>query len=169
MDLTEMLDQAFKCAQFVVEERKVVSTKLLSQLELPSAISSQISKKYDSNKKIKTIYSVKLAINHNNHKNIKFNNDSIKALPRSLNLDNEYFWDYEGDIRQIELDETYLHISFAFKNKTIINQSDSIWADLNSTGHIAVMNDPSTGLVKKYFKNAHGIRQKYNDFRKSLK
>ena len=71
-------------------------------------------------------------------------------------------------INQIELDNEYAYVSVSIKEQPKITPKVWIGVDRNTTGHIAVVANPSTGKVWKFGKEALHIHNKYKNIRKDL-
>ena len=163
-DFSIELQKARKIAIFSLKTHSR-SSKDVKQLGLPSYISNQILKKYSSNKKLKTIKSVKLTIPSQAIKLIDNNKIQIKCLKLVLdyNFNKEFV-----KINQIELDNKYAYVSVEIINKKEIETKNYIGIDRNTTGHCAVVALPHTGKVYKLGKKAFHIHRKYKKIRMHL-
>ena len=75
--------------------------------------------------------------------------------------------DYDK-INQIELDNEYAYISASITEQPQIMPKTWIGIDRNTTGHIAVAGNPSTGKIWKLGKEALHIHHKYRNIRRNL-
>jgi IS605 OrfB family transposase len=161
LNLKEELRKAKQIAEFAVKT-KSRSSKDVKHFGLKSVIANQILKKYASNKKIKSVKSVKLTIPS---QAIKLENNFIRipCLKSVLSFDKKVI-----KINQIEMDETYAYVSCTVSQKEEVSPKTVLAIDLNATKHIAVMSNPDTGKVWKLGKKASHIRNKYKNIRKQL-
>jgi putative transposase len=166
-DFSEELEKAFRVAEFAVENPKCRSSKQVSDIGLPSAISNQILKKYGHQKTIKEVHSVNLIVPG---QGIKFfeETNSIWVSCLKLHLENLIPTVFET-INQIELDNEYAYVSVTVPEKPeMIPPQQFIGVDRNTTGHIAVAANPDTGIVRKLGKMAIHIHTKYKNIRRKL-
>ena len=134
---------------------------------LPSIIACQIMKKYGNQKKIKNVHSVKLTIPGSG---IKFFEDtnSIWVSCLKLHLENMIPVEFEK-INQMEIDDTYAYISVIVPEKPeMIPYENIIGVDRNTTGHIVVSANLTTGQVRMMGKKAQHIHTKYRNIRTTL-
>ena len=71
-------------------------------------------------------------------------------------------------VNHIELDKEYAHVMVTVNELPICEVEQWVGIDLNSTGHVAVVANPSTGKVQKYGKEASHIHKKYSKMRNNL-
>jgi len=160
-NLSVELEKGRQVALFALET-KSRSSKDVKHIGLKSAIANQILKKYSSNKKLKRISSVKLAVPS---QSIKFDGGQIK-IP-CLKMEIDFNKDIEK-INQIELDKEFAYISCTVKEEEKIQAESWIGVDLNTTGHCCVASDPKSGKVLKLGKVANHTHKKYKNIRRKL-
>lgn len=164
-DFSEELKKAIKVAKFAIRTKSRTS-KNVKHLGLKSMISNQILKKYSKQKKCKSVKSVKLTIPN---QGIKVNQDKriIKIPCVKLEL-NYHFPNNFTKINQIEIDNKYCYVSCEFVDQPEIRVNGFIGVDRNTTGHIAVVANCSTGKVYKLGKKAYHTHRKYKKIRAHL-
>jgi len=160
------LEKAFRVAEFAVQNPKCRSSKQVSDIGLPSAISNQILKKYGNQKTIKEVHNVNLIVPG---QGIKFfeETNSIWVSCLKLHMENLIPTTFET-INQMELDNEYAYISVTVPEKPEMIPQQFIGVDRNTTGHIAVAANPDTGFVRKLGKMAIHIHTKYKNLRRKL-
>src|SRR3990167_5803294 len=160
-DLSVELEKGRQVALFALKT-KSRSSKDVKHIRLKSAIANQILKKYSSNKKLKRISSVKLAVPG---QSIKFENSKIKISCLKMEMD------FEKDIEkinQIEFDQEFAYISCTVKEAEKIECEGWLGIDRNTTGHCAVVADNKNNKVMLLGKKAQHIHKKYSKIRKEL-
>ena len=164
-DFSLELGKAKQIAEFVLVH-KTRSSKDVKQFGLKSAIANQILRKYGNNKTIQNVNRIKLTVPS---QSIQSNKDQRSIEIPCLKFKTQYNFrnDYEK-INQIELDNEYAYISVSIKEQPQIIPKAWIGIDRNTTGHIAVASNPSTGKVWKLGKEALHIHHKYKNIRKDL-
>ncbi len=162
-DFSHELSLAKKVADFALAERKI-SSKDVRHIGLKSMIANQILRKYAKNYKAKTVSSVKLAVPAQGiiATKMQITVPCLKLL-LPVNFDSSF-----EKINQIELDETYAYISCTYKESPQQKSQQIIGVDRNTTGHVLVASNISTGKVLKLGKECNHIHQKYKSMRKSL-
>ncbi len=164
-DFSAKLSKALKVAKFAITH-KSRSSKDVKRFGLKSMISNQILKKYSKIKKCKSIHSVKLTIPN---QGIKVNQEKQTINIPCTKLELKYhFPNNFTKINQIEIDNKYAYISCEFIDKPEIEIDNYIGVDRNTTGHIAVVANISTGKVYKLGKKAYHIHRKYKKIRAHL-
>ena len=165
-DFSEELKKAFGVAEFAVKNPKCRSSKQVSDIGLPSAISNQILKKYGHQKTIKEVHNVNLIVPG---QGIQFfeETNSIWVSCLKLHMENLIPTEFET-INQMELDNEYAYISVTVPEKPEMIPRQFIGVDRNTTGHIVVAANPDTGIVRKLGKMAIHIHTKYKNIRKKL-
>ncbi len=164
-DLSVELEKARKVAEYAIEHNSRTSADV-KQIGLKSVISGQIVRKYSRNRLLKRIGSVQLTVPG---QGIKVD-DIRKTLYISclkLRLDISYLPKFEK-VNQIELDKEYAHVTVTISEPPVMEVEQWVGIDLNSTGHIAVVANPTTGKVQKYGKEAPHIHRKYSKMRRRL-
>lgn len=162
-DFSHELSLAKKVAEFAINERKI-SSKDVKHIGLKSMISNQILRKYAKNKKAKQVKSVKLAVPS---QGIKVVNKEINVPCLKLILPIHFNSSFEK-INQIELDETYAYVSCSYQEPLKYAQEQIMGVDRNTTGHVLVASNISTGKVLKLGKECNHIHKKYKNMRKNL-
>jgi putative transposase len=164
-DFTAELGKARKIAEFAIDH-KTRSTKDVKQFGLKAAIANQILRKYGNNKTIEHVNRVKLTVpSYHIRWNIEKREIEIPCLKfkTSYSFRNDY-----TKINQIELDNEYAYVSVTVKEEPQITPTAWVGVDRNTTGHIAVVGNPTTGKVWKLGKEALYIHNKYRSIRKKL-
>lgn len=166
IDLTTSLEKAILVANYAIKNRNKLSSKYVSDIGLPSAISNQILRKYGKNKKCKSINSnrIKLVAPA---QSVRIDGKSIRIVPLKITLFNESRY-IITKVNQIELDNTYAYIAFEQEDKSQIQTENWIGVDLNATSYCAVVANPQTSKVVKLGKQAPEIHKKYKALRSSL-
>jgi putative transposase len=165
-DLSDMLSKAVLVAKYAIKNRYSLSSKNVSDIGLPSAISNQILRKYGKNKRCKKINPQKVKLIAPSQA-IKINGNAIMITPLKLKLLNESKYTITK-INQIELDTIYAYICFEQQDQPQKQVGNWIGIDLNATSYCAVVANPQTGKVVKLGKQAPHIHQKYKQLRSSL-
>ena len=160
-DLSAELEKGRQIALFA-QKTKSRSSKDVKHIGLKSAIANQILKKYSSNKKLKRISSVKLAVPS---QSIKFEENQIKITCLKMKID---FQKDVEKINQIELDQEFAYISCTIKEADKIECESWIGVDLNTIGHCCVASNPVTGKVLKLGKSANHTHKKFKNIRRKL-
>lgn len=164
-DFSVELRKAKQIAEFVLTH-KTRSSKDVKQFGLKSAIANQILRKYGNNKAIQNVNRVKLTAPSQSIQSDK--NQRTIEIP-CLHFKTQYNFrnDYEK-INQIELDNDYAYVSVNIKEQPMITPKSWIGVDRNTTGHVAVVGNPTTGKIWKLGKEALHIHHKYKSIRKDL-
>jgi len=164
-DFSYELQLARKVAKFALETRSR-SSKDVKHIGLKSIIANQILRKYSRDKTAKKVRKVVLTIPN---QGIKVNKDEHTIWISSLKLSLEYCSrnDFEK-INQIEINDEYAFISTTIPEPETRKVNGYIGVDRNTTGHIAVVGNPSTGKVLKLGKKAEHVHKKYKNIRKNL-
>ncbi|EQD59240.1 IS605 OrfB family transposase, partial [mine drainage metagenome] len=164
-DLSVELHRARQVAQFAIEH-KSLSSKDVKQFGLKSVIANQILWKYSRNTKVKKVSRVKLTMPA---QGIKFSHEDRIIIVPSLKLELDYHFrnDFEK-INQIELDHEFAYISVTIPEDAMIEPKGYLGVDRNTTGHIAVVGNPSTGKILKLGRKAEHTHKKYRNMRKNL-
>ncbi len=71
-------------------------------------------------------------------------------------------------VNQIEINKEYCFVSVHKVELEQLNTDGFIGVDLNTTSHVAVVANPSTGKVKKLGKKAYHVHKKYSNMRRQL-
>jgi len=161
-DFTEELVKARKVAEYAISHGYCTS-KEVKHVGLKSAISNQILKKYGHQSRCKEIHSIKLTIPG---QSIVRKNNVYKITPLKL------FFDIIIDkkiikINQAEVDNNYIYVTITVEDEALIQTTDYIGVDLNTSKHMVVVGDPQTGKVWKMGKECEHIRKKYKNIRKN--
>jgi putative transposase len=165
-NLTDMLSKAVQVANYAIKNRHSLSSKNVSDIGLPSAISNQILRKYGKNKKYKRINPDKIKLVAP-AQSIKVDGNQIKIVPLKLTLTNESKHQIT-EVYQIELDKTYAYVAFSKVNTELLDTHKFCGVDLNATSHCAVVGEPISGKVLKLGKQAPHIHKKYKAIRSAL-
>lgn len=155
---------AKKVAVFTIQT-KSNSSKDVRHLGLKSAIANQILRKYRRHG-IKKISSVKLTIPGQS-----INFDRIAKIAKipcvNLDLDCRYLPEFQN-IRQMEIGNTYAHISVNIHEPETKQHAKFIGIDCNTTGHAVIVAVPHTGKIHKLGKTAIHTHTKYKQIRRKL-
>lgn len=164
-DFSNELKQAFKVAEFAVNNPRCRSSKEVKDIGLKSAISNQILKKYGNQKTIKKVHNVNLVVPN---QAIKVDKESrtIKVVPLKLSLPYQ-FPDFQK-VNQIEIDKEFAYVSCTVAEQPEMIPQCFIGVDRNTTGHVAVTANPDTGKIEKFGKSALHVHRKYSAIRKRL-
>ena len=149
---------AKQIAEHAIIQEKSITSKDVKHFGLNSAISNQIIRKYQRNKKLKNVHSVKLTVPGQCIK-LKENMVSVKC---GLNLNIKLYEDVEK-VNQIEVDNKYLYVCCTISDKPTMTVSDYVGVDRNATSHIAVCAVGSK--IIKLGKRAPHINKKYSNIR----
>lgn len=166
MDFTVELNKARQVADFALANPGYnFSSTHVKHFGLKSVISNQILRKYGRDKKIKKISNVNLIVPGQGIKvNIKDRTLYIQCLKLTLT----YHFTEFVKVNQIELDNKYAYVSVTVPEKPPMQPEAWLGVDLNTTGHCAVVANPTTGKVLKLGKEAYHIHKKYKSQRKKL-
>jgi putative transposase len=164
-DLTAELAKAVQIANYAIKNRYSLSSKNVSDIGLPSAISNQVLRKYGKNKKCRRINPNKIKLVAP-AQSIKVDGKSIRIIPLKLTLTNDSKYQIEK-VYQIELDKTYAYVAFSKINQELLDTNRFVGIDLNATSHCAVASAPN-GKVIKLGKQAPHIHKKYKALRSAL-
>ena len=142
------------------------SSKDVKHIGLKSIIANQILRKYSRDKKLKAVRNVVLTIPK---QGIHVDRDIQQIKIPCLKLDLEYqFPNNFSKINQIEVNKDFAFVSVSIEEPPERVVDGYIGVDRNTTGHIAVVGNPSTGKVMKLGKQAEHIHKKYKNIRRSL-
>jgi len=165
MDFSDELSKAKLVAEHALKTKSRSSADV-ADIGLKSMISNQILKKYSSQKKLKRISNVNLAIPN---QGIKCDQIAREIYIPCLNLRLNYLFPNNfSKINQIEINKEYCMIAVHIVDVDCLKTDGFIGVDLNTTEHIAVVANPSTGKVKKLGKKCYHIHKKYSRMRKHL-
>lgn len=145
-DLSVELAKARQVAEYAIEHRSRSSADV-KHLGLRSTIANQNLRKYGNDRRARTVKNVVLIVPG---QGIRYDPEAhiIRAPCLKLILDASYLPDFEK-IRQIELNEEHAFITVTVPEPPSMNPRNFIGVDRNTTGHIAVVGNPSTGKVWK--------------------
>ena len=142
------------------------SSKDVKHIGLKSMIANQILKKYSHDKKIKRVKNVVLTVPN---QGVRVDKDKQQIKIACLKLDLEYqFPNNFSKINQIEINKDFSFVSVSIEEPSTRVVDGYVGVDRNTTGHIAVVGNPSTGKVLKLGKQAEHIHKKYKNIRRSL-
>ena len=165
MDFGDELRKAKRVANYAVKTKSRSSADV-ADIGLKSMISNQILKKYSGNKKIKRVKRVNLIVPS---QGIQCNQISKEIYIPCLDL--RFNYQFPNDfvkINQIEINKEYCFVSVTKVELEQLNTDGFIGVDLNTTEHVVVIADPSTGKVKKLGKKCYHTHKKYSNTRKRL-
>ena len=159
------LQKAKQIAEFV-PYHKTRSSKDVKRFDLKPAIANQVLRKHGNNKTIQNVNRIKLTASS---QSIRSNKDQRSIGIPCLKPKTRYGFgnDYEK-VNQVELNNGYAYVSVTIKEPSQITPKAWIGVDRNTTGHIAVVANPSTGNVWKLGKGALHIHNKYKIIRRDL-
>ncbi|MFW6120663.1 MAG: RNA-guided endonuclease InsQ/TnpB family protein [Petrotogales bacterium] len=164
-DFSHELQLARKVAKFALKTGSR-SSKDVKHIGLKSMIANQILRKYSKDKKLKKVRNVVLTIPNQGIHVVK---DNRQIRIPSLKLELEYqFPNNFKRINQIEINKEFVFVSVTVDEPSTRKVDGYIGVDRNTTGHIAVAGNPSTGKVLKLGKQAEHIHKKYKNIRRSL-
>jgi len=162
-DFSNELAKARQLAQFAVETRARSSADV-KQFGLRSVISNQIIRKYARNKNCRRARRINLIVPN---QGIKLQDRKAYISSLKLELDLSHLPAFQK-INQIELNKDFAFVSVTVQEQAQKEPQRWIGIDRNTTGHCAVIADPSTGKVLKLGKEAHHTHQKYKNLRTDL-
>lgn len=162
-DFSRELSLAKKVAEFAINERKI-SSKDVKHIGLKSMIANQILKKYARNRRARHVKSVKLTVPSQGVK-VTDNKVYVPCLKLYLPI---YFDRSFEKINQVEFNRVYAYISCSYKEPPYYGAEQIIGVDRNTTGHVLVASNISTGKVLKLGKECNHVHQKYKSIRKTL-
>lgn len=162
-DFSVELAKARQIAEFAIANN-TLSSKDVKHFGLKSVIANQILRKYGKNKKIKSISRVNLTVPS---QGIKIIDKSLNIPCLNLSINISYIPKFEK-VNQIELNKEYAFVSVTILDDLALNNTEWVGVDLNTTGHCAVISNPSTGKTKKFGKQAIHIHKQYKEQRKNL-
>ena len=166
-DFGEELKRAFDVAGFAVNNPHCRSSRVVKEVGLPSAISNQILMKYGHQKNIKRVHNVNLIVPGQGVKFFEETN-SIWIPCLKLHLENTIPTSFTK-INQIELDKEFAYVSCTVPEAPeMIPYESIIGVDRNTTGHVTVSANLTTGRVRKMGKKAQHIHTKYRKLRTSM-
>jgi putative transposase len=162
-DFSHELCLARKIAEFALRSRSQTS-KDVKHIGLKSMIANQILRKYSRNRKAKKVTRVVLTIPN---QGIKVDKVQRKIWVPCIKLLISFHFrtDFEK-INQIELNGTFAMVSVTINEPKERNVEGFIGVDRNTTGHVAVVGNPTTGKVWKLGKKAQHIHTKYKNLRR---
>ena len=164
-DFSHELQLAHKVAKFALRTGSR-SSKDVKHIGLKSMIANQILRKYSKDKKLKCVRNVVLAVPN---QGIHIDKEKQKISIPCLKLDLDYLFRNDfNKINQIEINKDYAFVSVTVDEPSIRKTDGYIGVDRNTTGHIAVVGNPTTGKVLKLGKSAEYIHKKYKNIRKNL-
>ena len=164
-DFSHELQLAYKVAKFALKTGSR-SSKDVKHIGLKSMIANQILRKYSKDKRLKRVHRVVLAI-PNQGLHVDKDNKQINIPCLKLDLPYHFKNDFKK-INQIEINKEYAFVSVTVDEPSTRKVDGYIGIDRNTTGHIAVVGNPTTGKVLKLGKQAEHIHKKYKNIRKSL-
>lgn len=168
-DFSNELNIAFKIAEFAVKNKiRKNNSALVKDIRgnLPSAIATQILRKYGNQKTIKKVHNVKMVLAGMYIKFIEETN-SIWIPCLKLHLENMIPHHFTK-INQAEIDNEFVYIACTVPEQPEMIPQQFIGVDRNTTGHIAVTANPDTGKIEKLGKSALHTHYKYRAIRKRL-
>ena len=71
-------------------------------------------------------------------------------------------------VNQVELNDEFAFVSVTIEEPDLIDVDGFIGVDMNTTGHSAVVSDPSTGKTHKMGRSESHIRTKYRNIRRKI-
>ena len=159
------LERARQVAEYAIEHHSWSSADV-KHIGLPAAIACQILRKYGRDRKARTIKNVVLIVPG---QRIKYDMErrSIWVPCLTMTLDASHLPQFEK-VNQIELNNEFAFVTVTINEPPLRQVSEWVGIDLNSTGHIAVVGNPSTGKVQKFGKEAPHIHRKYSKMRRRL-
>jgi putative transposase len=147
--------------------KKLLSSKYVTDLGLKSAIANQILRKY-SGKTIKEAKNINLVIPN---QSIRYEEDKseLTIIPLKYTLKWHPGKSIEK-INQIEIGKEKIYISVSITDSPVKTHENNnlIGVDLNATHHIMVCANAATGRVIKYGKQGPNIRKYYYKKRKAF-
>jgi len=164
-DLSHELNLAHKVAEFALKTGSR-SSKDVKHIGLKSVIANQILRKYSKDKNAKRVRNVVLTIPNQGIK-VDKNNRQITIPSLKLDLDYQFRNDFKK-LNQIEINKDYTFVSVTINEPSTRKVNGYLGVDRNTTGHVAVVGNPSTGKVLKLGKQAEYVHKKYKHIRRGL-
>jgi putative transposase len=162
-DFTPELAQARKVAEHAIQHRSISSADV-KHIGLKAVIANQILRKYSRNKTLKKVRNVKLTVPA---QSVKVEDTTLKILCLKLTLPIYFNQSFEK-VNQIELDDTFAYVSVSYNEPPEYQPQAVIGVDRNSTKHVLVASNLTTGKVLKLGKLCQHVHRKYRDIRRRL-
>lgn len=164
-ELSGELVKARRVAEYSIEHHSRSSADV-KHIGLKSMIANQVLMKYGRNRQCRAVKNVVLIVPG---QGIKYDAATriVRVTCLKLTLDATHLPQFEK-INQIELNHEFAFVTVTINEPPLITVEQWIGIDLNSTGHIAVVANPSTSKVQKYGKEAPHIQRKYSKMRRHL-
>jgi putative transposase len=159
------LKKAKKVAIFAMQTGSL-SSKDVKEIGLPSVIACQVLRKYARNHMLKAVHKVVLTVPGQAIRVVQEKRELYISCLK-LRLDLSYLPPFEK-VNQVELSHEFAFVTVTINEPPLREVERWIGIDLNSTGHIAVAANPSTGKVYKFGKEAPHIHRKYSRMRRHL-
>jgi len=166
MDLSEQLSSAMEVARHAISHRDELSTRFVSHLGLPAAISNQILRKYGRNRRCKRVSKVMLTV-PGEATRVDHKLRTIRIPCLGMVLPYRFRNDF-SKINQVELNGEYAFVAVTIEEPATVEVAGFIGVDLNTTGHSTVVADPATGKVQKFGKSENHIRTQYRNIRRKI-
>jgi putative transposase len=164
-DFSAELAKARKVAEFALRTGSQ-TTKDVKDIGLKSEISCQVLRKYSRNKVAKRVSKIMLTVPG---RGVKYDRQKQELyIPcLKIRLDIGHLPNFEK-VNQVEFGKEYAHLTVTINEPPLMPLEGWVGVDLNSTGHIAVVANPTNGKVHKYGKEAPHIHRKYGKMRRHL-
>ena len=165
-DFSTQLAKARLVAEYAIANRSQLSTKYVKHLGLSSMISCQILWKYGRNRRCKRVHNVNLIVSG---QAVKVDTEAKTIYIPCLKLTVNYRFTREfTKVNQVEFTKDWIFVYVTVAEKPLTATTSWVGVDLNTTGHCAVVANPSTGKLVKMGKQAQHIHRKYKTLRRKF-
>ena len=162
LDVKSLLQKATQVAEYAINSTHYLfSSAEVKHIGLPSVLSNAVMRKYGRDKKTKRISRVIIPIPK---QAFKYDGSTIRIPCLKATIP----FTTKDPIQYLELSRDKLYIIVHVEEALIYKAETAIGVDLNSTGHIAVAANISTGKVQKLGKKLPHIRNKYKNLRRKM-
>lgn len=164
-NLGSELEKAREVAEFALQTGSLTS-KDVKDIGLPSAIANQVLRKYGRNSILKSVKSAILTVPAQSTRTMP-EAGVLRIACLKLDLDISYLPTFEK-VNQVELDDEFTRVTVTINEPPVREVDNWIGVDLNSTGHVAVTANQTTGEVQRYGEEVPPIHKKYSNLRRCL-
>ena len=168
-DLTPYFEKAKLVAEFAIANRTKTSSKFVSHIGLPSAISNQVLRHFNRDLKCKTVKNANLllpgqSLNYDANLGLV----EIPCLKLTIKADFKLLNYTFIKINFAEIKKDFIHIQVSVKNQSTVSSDSFLGIDRNATNHIAVCANGRTGKILKLGAKAPHVSKTYRSHRAKL-